>query len=200
MMRKKAILSSWLWLAAALVLSACGSGYSLRGGVIEPPKFAPDFTLTDQNGRAFRLSDQRGKIVLIFFGYSACPNVCPVSVAQMAAARRELLQEANDVQGVFVTIDPERDSQSRLQRYMSVFDPTFLGLRGSDDELQSVMKAYGVTAVRKEEPNSALGYSIDHSAFIYVIDRTGRLREIMPYGLQVDDLVNDVRFYVHEKG
>ena len=117
----------------------------LRGSVIDPPMPAAEIALTDQHGNPFRLADYRGKVVLLFFGYTYCPDVCPATMAELRAARAMLKPEqAARVQIVFVTVDPGRDTPASIQEYVSRFDPTFLGLSGSEQELSVVWQAYGV--------------------------------------------------------
>ncbi len=178
-------------LALLAVLAGCGGG-QLRGGVFEPPQPAPAVVLTDQRGRAFDLSAQTGKVVLLYFGYTYCPDVCPTSLADMATARRELGPDAARVQVAFVTVDPQRDTPEKLTRYLEAFDKTYLGLTGTPVELKRVMDAYQVKAVRRDAEGSA-SYTVDHTAFIYVIDPEGRLRELLPFGTRADDIVNDAR-------
>ncbi|GAB4193223.1 MAG: SCO family protein [Roseiflexaceae bacterium] len=186
-----------LLLLCALVLGGCGS-YSFKGGTITPPEPAPDFTLTDHNGQPFRLSEQRGKVTLIFFGFTFCPDVCPTALADMRNVRRELGDDAEQVQVLFVTVDPERDTPERLKSYTSKFDPSFLGLYGTPEELAPVFKDYGVLATRRELPGSALKYTIDHTAFTFVIDKAGRWRLLFSHGAPVDDMVSDLRYLVRE--
>jgi protein SCO1/2 len=186
-------------LALVTVVSACGR-YEFRGVTLDPPKEAPDFTLTDFDGKPFRLSEQRGKIVILFFGFTNCPDMCPAALSDMAAARRKLGADAEKVQGVFVSLDPDRDTPERLKRFVTAFDPTFIGLRGSEAELSPVMQDYGVTSIRRELPDSALKYTIDHSTFIYVIDATGRWRLLFTHGMPVDDIVSDLRYLARQGG
>jgi len=170
----------------------------LRGGRLEPPKLAPDFTLTDHNGNLFRLSSARGQVVLLYFGYTSCPDVCPLSLADITAARSELGKDAGQVQVVFITVDPERDTQAVLQRYVPAFDPSLLGVRGTPEEIKTVADAYGVQFKKTPLPNSALGYAVDHSAFIYVIDLSGRLRELLPFGASRQDILSDLKTLTSE--
>lgn len=186
-------------LALVLFVSACSS-YEFRGVTLDPPKEAPDFTLTDFDGKPFQLSDHRGKVVILFFGFTNCPDMCPAALSDMAAARRKLGADAEKVQGVFVSLDPDRDTPERLKRYVTAFDPTFIGVRGSETELAPVVKDYGVTYMRRDLPGSALGYTIDHSTFIYVIDASGRWRLLFTHGMPVDDIVSDLRYLVRRGG
>ena len=178
-------------LALLAVLTGCGGG-QLRGGVFEPPQPAPALVLTDQRGQTFDLTAQTGKVVLLYFGYTYCPDVCPTSLADITTARRELGADAARVQVAFVTVDPQRDTPQVLTRYLGAFDKAYLGLTGTTLELQRVLDAYQVKAVRRDSQGSA-SYTVDHTAFIYVIDPQGRLRELLPFGTRADDIVNDVR-------
>lgn len=185
----------------SLALFGCAPGTSsppLHGGRLEPSKLAPDFTLTDHQGNPFTLANTRGKVVLLYFGYTACPDVCPLTLADMAAALQDLGQDASRVQVVFVTVDPERDSQAVLNKYVPAFSPTFIGVRGTPEEIKTVADAYGVKYKKTVLANSALGYAVDHSAFIYVIDRNGKLRELLPFGTQRQDITGDLKILITE--
>jgi protein SCO1/2 len=159
---------------------------------------APDFTLTDQNGNAFTLSSTRGKVVLLYFGYTSCPDVCPMTLVDLAAVRANLGDAAREVQVIFVTVDPARDTEQVLKKYVTAFDESFMGLRGTDDITKSVAGAFGAKYKKTSLPNSALGYAMDHSAFIYVIDRNGRLRETFPFGAAREDILNDLTILTQE--
>lgn len=182
-----------------LGLHACGQ-VELHGTVLDPPTPAPDFTLVAHTGAPFRLSEQRGKVVLLFFGFTNCPDVCPTALSDIAAVQRKLGSDAEQVQVAFVTLDPERDTPARLAKYMAAFNPRFLGLHGTQAEIAPIIKAYGVTMARRELPNSALKYTIDHSPFIYVIDKTGSWRELLQDGVPIADMANDIRYFIHNGG
>ncbi len=177
--------------AAAVFLSARPADF--RGtSYAEPYPVAPAITLTRADGQPFRLSDQRGKIVLLFFGYTSCPDVCPTTLAELKLVMDELGDAAASVQVVFISVDPERDTQEKIQKYVEHFNPGFLGLTGSMDELQVVWDDYGV--YRSVNPSaSALGYIVDHTARITLIDGDGNLR--LSYGFQtpVEDIVHDIK-------
>lgn len=186
-----------LLFACLLVFSACGQPYVFRGKEIAPAKPAPDFTLTDQNGQPFTLSAQRGNVVVLFFGFTSCPDVCPTTLADIASAREKLGGDANNVKVAMVTVDPERDSAEKMAGYMRKFDPSFIGLTGAQAQISPVLGSYGVMATKKELPNSKLGYTMDHSAYVYLIDKAGNWRALLDYGATVDDIASDVRYLVH---
>jgi protein SCO1 len=182
-----------------LSLGGCGGAPELKGTALDPALPAYDFTLTDQYGQPFTLSEQQGKLVLIFFGFASCPDICPIELANLAAVRRELGSAAETVQVVMVTLDPERDTPERLARYVSAFDPTFVGLHGDAESLAPIIKAYGVYSERRDLPDSALGYTIDHSGFVYLIDKAGRWRTLYAHGTAVADIASDVRVLARER-
>ncbi|KPV54734.1 electron transporter SenC [Kouleothrix aurantiaca] len=186
-----------LTLLLAIVLGACGAPYAFHGTVLEPLSQAPDFTLTDQNGQPFRLSDQRGKVILMFFGFTSCPDVCPTTLGDLKVVRNRLGADADKTQVVMVTVDPARDTHEQLQTYMAKFDPSFLGLRGSQEELKAIYRAYGVTAIRRELTSDL---SVDHSSYIYVIDQSGRWRLLLRYGTPIEDVASDIRYLVRNEG
>jgi protein SCO1/2 len=186
-----------LLLACALLLGACGS-HTFSGTVIEPPNDATDFTLTAHTGQPFRLSEQRGKVVLLFFGFTHCPDVCPTALSDMAAVFRKLGPDAERVQVAFITVDPERDTPQRMEKYMKIFNPTFLGLSGTRAEIDPIIKAYGATARRRDLPNSALVYTMDHSAFTYVIDQSGKWVELFGSNVDIDAMADDIRYLVRK--
>ena len=161
---------------------------TLKAGVFEPPRVAPDFSLSGSDGRELQLSRYRGKVVLLGFGFSHCAYVCPTTLATLAKARKKLGAGASDLQVVYVTVDPERDYPERLRTYLSNFDPAFIGATGTAEQLGQVRQAYGITATRKVVGND---YYVDHSSFVYLIDREGRLRALMPYGHSADDFAHD---------
>ncbi len=197
----------WLWLylgliIAALMLGACHSdspkNYTFHGTALEPAKSAPDFTLTDVSGRPFQLKTQQGKVVLLYFGYTRCPDVCPLTLAKLAQVRRALGPDAGPVEVVFITVDPERDTAQDLQDYTARFDPTFVGLRGTWPELDPVIKSYGVTAQKLDLATGTPLGQVEHSSYIYVIDRAGRWRVLFSQDASVADIGADVGFLLHE--
>jgi protein SCO1/2 len=167
-------------------------GQSFQGSVIEPSPPAFDFELQRASGEAFRLSDEQGKVVLLFFGYANCPDFCPTTLSDFKKVHENLGEEAAGVDFVFVTIDPERDSPELIDQFVTSFDPDFIGLSGSEEELQPVWDGYFVVR-EKQETDSETGYLMAHSTRVYVIDQVGRLRLTFPYGLGSDAMTSDVR-------
>jgi len=165
---------------------------SFRGTAYnEPYPAAPQIELIRSNGDAFRLSDQKGKIVLLFFGYTSCPDVCPTTLAELKLVTDDLGDKTKLVQVVFVSVDPKRDTPEKIQEYVDHFNKGFVGLSGSIDELEAVWKDYGV--FREEvQSDSAFGYIVNHTARVYLIDMDGNLR--LSYGFQtpVEDILNDL--------
>jgi protein SCO1/2 len=202
--KKKLILGG---LIAIVVLAIAGAemfvqAYKFRGSAIDPPVAASNFTLKDQNGQTFQLGDQRGKIVLMFFGYTNCPDVCPTTLLQFKQARAQLgpSGQANRVRFVFITVDPERDTAEKMKTYLGAIDPAIIGLGGSQAELESVWKAYGV--YRQKQPGQSpdeYADLIEHSGRVYLIDAQGNLRLTYPFGLQPDDVVQDVTYLLKQK-
>jgi protein SCO1/2 len=171
------------------------SAPALKAGVFDPPREAPAFSLQSSNGGTLALRDYRGKVVILGFGFTLCTEVCPVTLATLKLARSKLGPDATDVQVLYVTVDPERDNATRMQQYLHAFDPTFVGGTGTDRALAAVRKDYGITA---EKHGTGSNYTVAHSSFIYLIDRQGRLRALMPYGRSADDYVHDLKILLAE--
>jgi protein SCO1/2 len=176
-----------VWLAGA---AAGESGLELKAGVFDPPRAAPEFTLQGSNGQPIKLSDYRGKIVILGFGFTSCPDVCPTTLGVLAQAHKKLGAQGKDVQVVYITVDPQRDTPERMHTYLNSFDPSFVGGTGSAEQLAAVRKEYGIQANRKQYGES---YTFGHSSFIYLIDRKGLLQALMPYGHSPDDYVHDAK-------
>lgn len=201
----------WIWLGigvaaglAMLVVFRFFSPYQLRGAVIENPQPAPDISLMDANGSRFQISQQRGQLVYLFFGYTNCPDVCPMTLSEMKQLRARLGAQAGQVRFVFVTVDPERDTPERLRAYLSAFDPQFIGLTGSLEELQPVWQAYDVGREIQDKEHSVDhedqgGYLVSHSSRTYVIDRRGRLRVSYAFGTPPEDIESDLRYLLKEE-
>lgn len=173
--------------------------YQLRGSVIDSSAAAPEIVLAATDGSTYSLRERQGRVALIFFGYTSCPDVCPATLSEMREVRKALGERAADVDMLFITVDPARDSLERMSMYVSLFDPAILGLTGSPEALEAVYRAYGVT-VEFQAETTAAGYLVTHSSRVYVVDRAGKLRLTYPFGTAVDDIVQDVRYLLKEKG
>ncbi len=165
----------------------------LRAGTFDPPREAPGFTLDGSNGNKLSLRDQRGKVVIVEFGYTYCQEVCPITLAHLTSVYKKLGDAARDVQLIYVTVDPGRDNPERLREHLAAYNPTFLGATGSPEDLQAVQKAYGVVAKQVVSPNPSLGYAVDHSSSLFLVDREGKLRGLVTFGTPVDDIVHDLQ-------
>lgn len=184
--------------AALAVLAAAGCGE--RGSAAAPFKavditgadYGRGLSLPDVDGRVRTLDDFKGKAVVVFFGFTQCPDVCPTTMTELAEVKRQLGPQGDRLQAVFVTVDPERDTPERLKSYMAAFDPSFVALRGTPEQTEAVAKAFKVyyKKVDGKEPGA---YTIDHTAGAYVFDPQGRLRLFARYGQPVADWVVDLR-------
>ena len=166
---------------------------------VEPYPPASEFVLTRDDGTSFQLSEKRGDIVLLFFGYTSCPDVCPTTLAELNQALGMLKEEdAGRVQVVFITVDPERDTPERAQAYVNHFNTNFVGLSGTEDELTKVWDDYGVFR-EIVDGESAAGYLINHTARVTLIDGDGNLRVSFGFDMPVDDIVHDLKLILKEK-
>jgi len=173
---------------------------SFRGTMYaEPYPPAPEIELNRDNGASFKLSELRGNVVLLFFGYTSCPDVCPTTMAELKQALDELDEDdAKQVQVLFVTVDPERDTPERVQEYVNHFNSDFIGLSGTESELTEVWKKYGVFR-ENVEGTSAAGYLVNHTARVTLIDRDGNLRLSYAFDTPVDSIVHDLKLLFKEK-
>ena len=188
-----------LALCAALValLVACGaSGPQFHASDISGSSFGRDFALKDPAGNVRRLADFRGKAVVLFFGYTQCPDVCPTTLAALAEALQRLGSDADRVQVLFVTVDPERDTPALLARYVPSFGPRFLGLYGDAEATARTAQEFKV--IYQKVPGASPGnYTMDHSAGTYVFDPQGRLRLYVSNGQGPDVFAHDLRELLH---
>ncbi|MCU7811954.1 MAG: SCO family protein [Candidatus Thiodiazotropha sp. (ex Notomyrtea botanica)] len=150
-----------------------------------------DFMLTDQRGEDFKLEHLRGKVVLLFFGYTYCPDICPTELSNLASVLNALDEREEEVRGVFISLDPERDTPEVLLNYTRYFNENLLGLTGSQSEIARVARQYQVKFKRHESADGR--YTLDHSANLYVIDRTGQLTTVVPYGFPPEHVLNVVK-------
>lgn len=166
--------------------------YSFHGTVIDPPLPVTDFSLQTANEEVFRLSEQKGKIVLLFFGYTSCPDVCPVTLATFKQVNDNLGEDAQKVRFVMITADPDRDTPDKVAEYAARFNPEFIGLSGDMTALASIWKELGVF-VEKQESDSAAGYLVSHTASVYVLNQSGSLFMTFPYGTTATEIADDIR-------
>ncbi len=182
-----------LLLMLMLCLAACGAGeHRFRSTDITGANYGKTLELRDTSGRQRSLADFKGKVVVLFFGFTQCPDVCPTTLGQVSAALKELGADAARVQVVFVTLDPERDTPALIAQYLAAFNSDFLGLSGDLDATRAVAKEFKVF-FEKRAGSSPGRYSIDHSSQTYVIDAKGRLRLFVRHERLGEDLVTDIR-------
>lgn len=186
-----------LWGAALMLtasLVACGPAEKLqfKGTDITGAEYGRTLALTDQDGKGRSLADFKGKVVVVFFGYTQCPDVCPTTMAELAQVKKSLGKDGERLQGIFVTVDPERDTPAVLKGYMGSFDPSFVALRGTVEQTKDVAKEFKVffAKVPGRSPDS---YTMDHTAGSYVFDTNGKLRLFIRYGSGTDALAADLK-------
>lgn len=165
--------------------------YSFHGTVINPPLPVIDFALQTADDEVFRLSEQKGKIVLLFFGYTSCPDVCLTTLAIFKQVNQRLGDDAQKVRFVMITADPDRDTPEKVTAYVAQFNSEFIGLSGNLSDLESIWKELGVF-VEKQDSGSAAGYLVSHTASVFVIDQNGNLLMMLPYGTSAIDMADDL--------
>lgn len=199
-LRLSAVLISTVLLVAGCDRPATQSGGDMKFSPVQTEfkntdvtglDYARDFALTDHNGTPRTLADFRGKVVLIFFGYTHCPDVCPTTMAELAGVMKELGKDADRVQVLFVTLDPARDTQALLAKYVPAFDPRFLGLRGDQAATEKTAKEFKIF-FQKVDGKTADAYTIDHTAGSYVFDTKGRVRLFLRNGQGVAPIAHDL--------
>ena len=191
----RSLLALSLAAAASLAVAADPNPIGLKAGVFDPPQPAAEFPAgvhaTDQGDLS--IARWHGKVVLLVFGFTHCPAVCPTTLATLAQARKLLGPDAAAMQVVYVTVDPERDDLAHVRRYLAAFDPSFVGGTGQPAVLADLRKRYGATAQKIPPAGGGADYGMSHSTTIWLIDRTGRLRALMPFGHPAEDFAHDVR-------
>jgi protein SCO1/2 len=171
--------------------------YTFHGTVIDPPLPLTDFTLQTADNKPFQLSDVEGKITLLFFGYTSCPDVCPITLGTFKQVLERLGDDAAKVEFVMITADPERDTPDKVSTYVSRFSPEFIGLSGNLSALRPVWEELGVY-VEKQDTESAAGYLVSHTSSVFVIDRSGNLLMTFPYGTSAIDMTNDLKHLLRD--
>ena len=173
-------------------------GGKLHGFVLESPQPLPNFTLNTHTGEEMSLYDFRGKVTLVYFGYAFCPDICPTTLADLKAAKEMLWDHhQDDVQVLMVTVDPERATPELLETYLGYFDPSFIGLSGTPEQIATAAAPLGIY-YEKREVGGATGYLYDHTASVAVIDKKGRLRLVYPYNTPAEDIAADLWTLVRE--
>jgi protein SCO1/2 len=195
-MIRKAPLLTLILLLLALPLQARELLHNATGIVTDG--IGGDFTLNGPGGKPVTLSSYRGKLVLLYFGYTSCPDICPSSLSIMQRTMRGLGEQAGEVQGIFVTVDPERDGGERLQEYAGYFHPDFIGLEGDTVATRKAAKLWNVS-YQKEESSSAAGYLISHSDYIYLLDREGELAALFNSKSRHTDLLEAIQTLIKEE-
>ena len=194
----KIIASSALYISATGLFSACAPDAAKFTAIdITGADYAKDFALTDHNGQPRTLKDFQNKIVVLFFGYTQCPDVCPTSMIEMVAIKKLLGKDGDRVQGLFVTIDPERDKPDMLKAYMENFDPSFLALVPAPDKLAALAKEFKVYYKKVDGPTPT-SYTMDHTAGCYVYDTKGKLRLFTRYGTAPELTAADLRLLLKQ--
>lgn len=199
-MQRKVILGVVGILAVVLLVwaTAFARPYTLHGSEITNQMTAPPVNLKRADGSLFQLEQQKGNIVLLFFGFTSCPDVCPTTLADMKRVKADLGERAAQVKYIFITVDPQRDTPELVQAYASGFDPEFIGLSGTESDLTPVWEGYGVYR-KVSETTSTTSYDVEHSTRVYLIDTANNLRVTYPFGTPVEDLAADIRFLLKEK-
>lgn len=169
-----------------------------RGTMYETPyPVAPDFRLTDAGGKTFALSGNNGKVTLLFFGYTYCPDVCPTTLAELKLAMEKLGDNAANVQVVFISVDPGRDTSEELQKYVERFNPNFIGLSGTEQELEPIWNEYGIFR-EVVEGTSPTNYIINHTARVFLVDSAGNLRLSFGFQTPPEDVAHDIEIILNE--
>ncbi len=176
-------------------LSILSAGVSLA----RAEEIGGDFTLLDHNSHIFELKQLRGKVALLFFGYTHCPDICPTELAGIAQLLHALGPDRDQVQGLFVSVDPLRDSPEQLKAYVEYFSPDLIGLSGSEQQLRVIKEAYHVQSSIYREKDSESPYTVDHTANLYVIDQQGKLASIVPYGFPIGHVLKIVEGLLSER-
>ena len=191
---------SFLVLATCAALAACdklgspavSNGLKFQAVDISGAEYGRRLALTDQNGKARTLADFKGKVTVVFFGYTQCPDVCPTTMAELAQVKKALGAEGERIQGVFVTVDPQRDTPEILKAYMASFDPSFIALRGTPEQTSEAAKEFKVFFAKV--PGTTEGsYTVDHTAGSFVLDGDGNIRLFVRYGSGVPALTADLK-------
>jgi protein SCO1 len=190
--RRQSLAQVAVIMAVALGVTACADKPSFRNTDITGAEFAREFSLTDHNGTRRTLADFKGKAVVVFFGFTQCPDVCPTTLAEMSEVTQQLGEDSKRLQVLFITVDPERDTAALLKQYVPAFNANFLGLTGTVEEVTKVAKEFKVF-FQKQPTKTPGGYTMDHTANSYVFDAQGKVRLVVKHGLGAAPLVQDLK-------
>jgi protein SCO1/2 len=187
----------WLVLGIALLLvgRAWAWRHDYQGILLQSPERVNDFVLDTSTGKPMHLSDFRGKVVLLFFGYTACPDVCPMTLVELAKTRQLLGEQAAQVQVILVSVDPAQDTAERLARYLAAFDPSFLGMRGTSEAVTAVATQFGVFFAHHQPVD---GTFVDHTGTVTVIDPAGYVRLLFPPDTSSAAMAADLRYLLNQ--
>jgi protein SCO1/2 len=202
------ILKDKPWMLGVLVLVIAGLGFGVwtlsqnarhewHGAAYDPPREDIAFTLTNTDGETVSESDLEGKVVLLYFGYTFCPDFCPATLTDFQRVKAELGEDADDVAFVMITVDPERDTPERLKDYLSFFDEDFIGLTGTPEDIEPVKQQFGIISKPGDatpQPDGSDFYFVDHSTQTYVLNQDGELALEYAWGTSADDITADVRY------
>lgn len=180
----------------SLLIAACGGRHTFNGTVYDPVISAAEVRGTNWDGSPFAMSNLEGKVVLLFFGYTFCPDICPLALADMKQVKQLLGDRAADAAFVFVSVDPERDTPEQLAAYIQAFDPSFYGVHVPVENLEQVKKEYGVFAEKRvlDSTQSAAGYLVDHTGWTYLIDKQGDLRAVFDMNATPEAMAVDITY------
>lgn len=198
------------WVLGLLVIVIAGTGYGVwnlttetpyewRGAAYDPPRTGVDFTLTDTEGEPFSTTDLQGKVVLLFFGYTHCPDFCPMTMTEFQRIKQDLGDDADKVAFVMVSVDPERDTPQVMKEYLEFFDPSFIGLSGSPEELAPIKDEFGIYSSAGDATPQSNGedvYWVDHSTKTYVLNKDGELTIEYAFGTSVEDITSDIEHLI----
>lgn len=197
-MRRRFALAAVLSVVSSLWLTACSNDNALprlnaKGQDITGAEYARSLNLPDQNGQPRSLEEFKGKVVVVFFGYTQCPDVCPTTLMELATVKQELGAQGAQVQPVFVSVDPERDTRELLKAYMANFGPDFVALSGTLEQTQAVAKEFKVYYAKVPSKTGSGSYTVDHTAGSYLFDKQGRVRIFSRYGSGAEALAHDLK-------
>lgn len=190
----------FIFIAFLLVGAACSPRYEYKGALFDPPSPVPDFELMSDEGQPFHLNQLNSDITLVYFGYTFCPDVCPLTLVDVRDALTQLEPAKRERVGViFISVDPERDTPEVLDRYLSNFDSSFIGLTDDFEKTQEVMRPFGAFAEKEEVENSEAGYLVGHSARLYLLNANHEILLTYSFGFEAEDLASDLNYLLNQE-